>query len=385
MKPRRPLLAATIVLAVALVAALIAFGPRAVRKPDDEPAQPPGISQIAPDRLRYPAGAPQLARLKIQPVSESIEPTLEPLNARISYDENRTVRLSVPISGRVRRILAQPGDSVQAGQPLAAVDAPDYANALAEQRKAQADFDLKRKAHERARMLHDAGVIARKELEAADSDLRQAQAEAARTAARLKTLGDSARDDGYVVRAPVAGVVAERNLNPGEELRPDLPDPLFVITDPKSLWLVLELPERDLGKLAQGQPLAVETDAYPDVEFAARVASIGVTLDPQSRRVPVRAVIDNADLKLKPGMYARATALSPQGRRAIPLPNSALLTSGLYDYVFVETEPGVLQKRRVEVSVRGHDQSYVSAGLAAGERVVTSGVLLLDSELASGG
>jgi cobalt-zinc-cadmium efflux system membrane fusion protein len=185
----------------------------------------------------------------------------------------------------------------------------------------------------------------------------------------------------YELRAPFAGVVAERNVNPGSEVRPDAPNPLFVITDPTHLWIIVDVPERDLAAVRVKQNVVIEVDAYPDQRFEGRIAAIGEVLDPSTRRVQVRCVVDNPQRLLKPEMYARVTPLAGTKNRLPRIQNSALLTEGLYSFVFVEKEPGVFERRQVELGLKGRNVSYVRRGLAEGDRVVTIGTLLLNSEL----
>lgn len=335
--------------------------------------------------LRFPAGSPQLNFIKTVAVEALPEPLLDPLSARVAYDENHTVRVASPIAGRVTRLLAQPGDRVAAGQTLVVLDAPDFAAAAADYSKSNADLQLRKKAHARALELHEGGVIARKELDAAESDLHQSEAENNRARLRLRNLDPGLGGTGtagYALRAPIAGIVAERNVNPGSEVRPDLPNPLFVITDPTHLWVVVDLPERTLGALRVGQAVVVEVDAYPRERFPARVAAVGEVLDPATRRVQVRCVLDNPMRLLKPEMYARVTPLADTNVKLPQIPNSALITEGLYNFVFVEKEPGVFEKRQVTLGLQGRSESYVKRGLENRERVVSVGALLLNSELA---
>lgn len=337
--------------------------------------------------LRFPAGAPQLNYLRIQPVSTAPEAASEPLNGRIVYDEDRTSRVSSPVAGRVVKLDVRPGDRVKAGQTLALLDAPDLGSAIADMRKAEADQHLKKLALQRAKTLFEGEVLARRELESAESDWKQASAEGDRARARLKNLapgGTLSADGRFALRAPIAGVIADRQVNPGAEVRPDNPAPLFVITDPASLWASIDLPERDLGKVRVRQSIRVEVDAYPGKYFTGRIASIGAALDPATRRVPVRCSLDDPQGLLKPEMYARITPLADSGRNILQVPNAAVITEGLYSFVFVENSPGVLEKRRVSLSSQGRDQSVISAGLKSGERVVTTGALLLNSEFKGG-
>jgi cobalt-zinc-cadmium efflux system membrane fusion protein len=178
-------------------------------------------------------------------------------------------------------------------------------------------------------------------------------------------------------------VVADRKVNPGMEVRSDMTDPLFVITDPTHVWVIIDLPERYLGKVKVGQIVQIEVDAYKGVDINGRVASIGTVLDPATRRVQVRCIVSNPLKLLKPEMYARIVPLTSEQNRFARIPNAALLNRGVYNYVFIESKPGVFEKRQVDVGLQGRDETYIKSGLTEGERVVVAGTLLLDSELSS--
>ncbi len=355
-----------------------------------EKPQTQAPAQLGPATLRYPPGSPQLSFLRIQPVAAYPEPVTEMLGGRLAYNENLTARVSSPLAGRITRLLKQPGDAVKAGDTLAEIDAPDFANANADVRRAEADFAQKRAAFDRTRTLVEGEVAPRKDLEAAQAELKQAEAELNRVRERLRILnsGRASAGDRFVLRAPLSGIVTERRANPGSEVRPDLPDPLFVISDPTHLWMVIDVPERVISRIERGQSVAIDVDAYPAERYGERfigvIDYVGEVLDPATRRVPVRALVENPKRMLKPEMFARATPLASQGRELVRVPNSALATEGLYSFVFVEKEPGVLEQRPVTLAIRGRDESFLSEGLAPGERVVTSGAVLLNSELVSG-
>lgn len=329
--------------------------------------------------LRFAEGAPQLAYLRIEEASAYPVPLLEALNGRLTYDDNVTARVFSPVAGRILSLPVQAGDSVRAGQPLLTLDVPDYADL----RKAESDRATKRAAFERAKVLFENEVVARKDFEAAENDLRAANAEVERSQARLRSLTPLAGQAGFALRAPLAGVVTERQASPAMEVRPEQPNPLFVVSDPKHLWAIAELPEKDLAKLRVGQTVSIEVDAYPERRFAGRVLAIGDVLDAQSRRVPVRCEVRNDERLLKPEMFARITPES-EGEKLPRVPNTALVTEGLHVYVFVEKAPGLIEKREVRLSFRGHVASFVGSGLHAGERVVTTGALLLNAELGGG-
>ena len=340
------------------------------------------VKKTASDEVVFAANSPQLANLKIEPVIEITASTTSPLNGKITFDENYTSRISSPILGRALSIKAQIGDKVKAGQVLMTIDSPELGSALADARKAYADLQLKNKAFERNSLLLEGGVIARKDLETSQSDLAQAVAEEQRANARLKNLGAQRNaDESFMLRAPIAGVVVDRQVNPSSEVRPDAPAPLFIITNPEHLWASIDLPERDLAKVVPGQKLAIQVDAYPDEIFSGNIDSIGVMVDPATRRINVRCTVQSRG-KLKPEMYAQISPLNTQNIKVIRLANTALITEGLYSYVFVEVSPNHFKKRRVSLNSQEREFATVKTGLSVGERVITSGAFLLNSELA---
>lgn len=356
------------------------------------PQAPAGVAPVAvidarSGVLKYPPSAPQLAMIRSQAVQRSALPLSDTLNARAVYDEDATARIGVSIAGRVVAIGAAPGDAVKAGQMLVEIDSPDVGAALADLDKARADETRKQLAAERARALAPGDAIAARDHESAQADLAQARAETRRAEQRLNNLnplGLPISGQRIRISSPIAGVVAERNVNPAMEVAPGLPAPLFVVTDPKRLWLMVDLPEKLLGQVAPGAALAVETDAWPGQRFAARVAQVGTLVDPNTRRVNLRARLDNPGGRLLPEMFVRAWLLDRRGE-GVRLPNTAIVNRGLYDEVFVETAPGEFHRVRVVLRSQGAQFSVVTEGLAGGERVVVRGALLLGAELEAAG
>lgn len=355
---------------------------QAPSKPESGVEKP--VSHTPKDTIRFAENAPQLAFLQIKQVDDYPEPLVESLNARLAYDDNHTARVFSPIAGRVLKITADAGREIRAGEELLMLDAPDYAQATADDVKAKADMQRKRQAYERATELLKVNGISQKDMEAAEADFHQAEAEVQRAEARLHNLQSvaSVTDGKFVLRAPISGTISERQVNLGSEVRTDGTNPLFVITDPRKLWALIDLPELYLDKVRVGQPVSVEVDAYPGEVFKARVTVIAEALDPVTRRIQVRAEIDNGSRRLKPEMFARATPVADSRHNIPRIPNTALFLQGLHSFVFVEQSPGVLQRRQVDLGLQSHDYSYVKEGLHAGERVVTTGALLLNSELA---
>lgn len=366
---------------IALVAAVLYYKHSqevAVKPAPAAAKQRPGIVKFAPN-------APQLSSLKIAVVVELPLPVADPINGRVSYNENMTTRVTSPILGRVTELHAEVGDRVARGTKLVDIDSPDLATAQADEGKARADETRKRLAFERAKALFEGEVLARKDYEAAQADLLQAKAETQRTNERLRNLNAVGRHDGkFSLASPISGVVADKQINPGQEVRPDLPNPLFIISDISKLWVIVDVPERSAIKLHAGETVSLESDAYPERLFSAKIDRIGLVLDPNTRRIQVRCSLDNADMALRPEMFVRVSFLADKlGKKGIQVPNTSLFIDGMYSYVFVERTPGTFEKRRVNVKIKGYDKSYIDSGLVANERIVIEGAFLLNAEVSA--
>ena len=345
-------------------------------------AAPP--AKIDGESITFAKGSPQLASLILEAAVQREAGTIR-LNGRLSWNEDHTVRMFTPFAGRVGSILVQPGDQVRQGQNLALIASPDFGQAQAETRRAQGEIAFARQNLARVKDLHENGVAATKELNAAEADYARAEAEFKRTEARLKMYGGGGDiDQSYSLKSPLGGVVVEKNINPGQELRPDQmvanAPALFVITNPASLWVLLDAAEKDLPSLAVGSNLSVHVPVYPNDVFKAKIATISDFLDPVTRTIKVRAVIENTARKLKGEMFITAEARSAQGS-VVKVPVRAVMFQGGRYYLFVEDGEGRFVRR--EIVTGDTDEGYVTvlSGVEAGKRVVAEGALLLQQIL----
>ena len=379
---KRKTLVIALLAAAAIAGGALYFRSAPPEAPTEAVVQKPSAE---PGVLRFPTAAPQLSQLKVERAELAPVPMDEPLAARVAYDENATARLFAPIPGRVVEIRANIGDTVKAGAVLAVLDAPELGTAAADLAKAQADAQLKKAALDRSRSLFAAEVVARRDLEVAQAEWQQAQAEAERARLRLANLvpGGSPGGQRYLLRAPIAGVVATRRINPAMEVRPDADEPLFVVTDMSRLSVLVDVPERDLPIVTVGKSAQVEVSAYPQRSFTGKVVHVAPTLDPQTRRIQARVAVDNREGLLKPEMYAKVAILADSREELPRIPTGALLVEGVKIYVFVEREAGVFEKREVTLAVQTRSYAYVWNGVKGGDKVVGVGALLLNAELAS--
>ena len=342
------------------------------------------------DALTFKPGSPQLAAFKVELVAGQ-KPAPLAVTGRLAWNEDATVRILPPLAGRLVALKAPVGVRVAAGDLLAEISSPDFGQAQSDAARAATDLAAAERTKERVARLVERGAAPRKDLDAADADLLRARAEERRTSARLARWGgdatrDAAREPDQLFRltSPIAGVVVERNANPGQEARPDAPVPLFVVSEPRTLWVFLDVTERDLTSVKAGDRLALRTDAYPGRTFPGRLDLVGDALDPASRTVKARGSVDNSVSLLKAEMYVTVEVESRVVKEAAVVPARAVLTENGKRFCFVADGPARFRRVAVEVGVERDGKVPVVSGLPEGAGVVTDGSLLLASLFASG-
>lgn len=356
-------------------------------------AAAPPASKVEDARITFAPNAPQLASLAVQPAAPR-RLAVAHLTGRLFWDDETTVRVFTPVMGQVSAIRVEVGQKVAAGAPLAEIISPDFGQARADARTAEANLAAAEKAFSRTTELEAHGAAARKDVEAAEATRLAARAERDRAVARLQLYhGDeNSAAAAFVLCAPLAGVVVEKNINPGQEVRNDqmlagagnLFAPLFVISEPRKLWLQLDAAETDLAALHTGQALRVSSRAMPDRVFSGTIENIGLALDPQSRTVRIRGAVENPDLLLKAEMYVSVDVVQDEAKVAaagVDVPAKAVFMMDNRYYLFVELAPGQFERREVPVGTEKDGTIPVLAGVAAGQNVVAEGALLLESVL----
>ncbi len=350
-------------------------------KDKTEPVAAAPMPIIQNKQLRYPAGHPQLPLL-VSTAAVVAQNVAVELPAKLVWNEEKTQRVYPAFAGRVTRISADVGQAVKAGQVLAELASPEFGAAQADTSRAQADANLARQAVQRQRELFEAGVVARKDLEQAEAEAARAQAEVARAQARTSLYGGSTGVNQQLgLRSDMAGVVVERNLNPGQEVRPDSAStPMFVVSDPSVLWLQIDAHEADVADLRPGAKVKLVVSTLADQTFEALITAVTDQIDPNTRTIKVRAKVNNPQRLLKNEMLAKVR-YERRVDTAVEVPATAVFLRGNQHYVFVQSQPGVFEPRDVKVSYEGAQRVQLNAGLKEGELVVSQNGLLLAREL----
>jgi cobalt-zinc-cadmium efflux system membrane fusion protein len=322
---------------------------------------------------------------------------------KIAIDEDRSTPIFSPYAGRITKLMVRPGDSVAAGQPLFTIEATDmvqaqndFIAAIAGLNKARSQLNLAQIVERRNKDLYEGKAAPLKDWQQSQADLTSVQndlrsAETALEAARnrLRILGRSDADiaafqeKGRIsaetpIVAPIAGTIVQRKVGPGQYVSAGASDPVFVIGDLSSVWLVAFVRETDAAAVRVGEDIQFSVLAYPDRTFTAKLAYVATALDPSSRRLLVRATIDNPGTLLKPEMYANVTIFTRQDLAGVAVPREALIYEGSLARVWVAHEDHTIELREIKIGLTNGKMVQAVDGIKAGERVVTKGSLFID-------
>jgi len=333
------------------------------------------------------AAARRAAGIRVVSVTERTEPLRLTLPGTLQPDPQRSVTVRARTGGRILRVLVDVGSRVAEGQVLAHLEGAEVTAALARYRTAAARAAAARESLARASRLLEVRGISRGERDARAAETTAADAEAEAARQDLRRLGldpEGAADAAHLaelpIASPLAGTVLERTASPGQLVEKEAP--LFVVADLGDLWAVLEVYEKDIGRLALEGDVEIRCDAYPEAVFTGRLALVEPTVDPVSRLGHARVVLDNREGRLRPGLTVMARVpLRGSAPAVLTLPAGAVQHLRGLAAVFVETGDGQFELRPVETGPEDEGVVEVRRGVAEGERVVVEGAFVLKSEL----
>lgn len=343
------------------------------------------------------------ATLTIEPVKAKTFRAEYVTEGKVAVDEDRSTPVFSPYAGRVTKLLAKPGEMLKQGQPLFTIEAADtvqaqndFIAAMTAQNKAKSAIDLADIQFKRAKDLYEGHAIPLKDYQQAEATQVQAQndmrssmtaLEAARNKLRILGFTDETikvfQDKGTINReitiySPISGTVVQRKIGPGQYVNSGASDPVFVVGDLSTVWLTAFVRESDAAAVCIGQDITVNVMALPGRPLTAKINYVAAAIDPSTRRLLVRATIDNKDGLLKPEMFANVTIYSAGDRAAPAVPKQSLIYEGDQVRVWVAREDKSVELRQIKIGLINGNLVEVTSNLKPGEQIITKGSLFID-------
>ena len=301
------------------------------------------------------------------------------LNGEVSYDQNNVVKVMPLVSGICQDVKVNIGDRVSQGQALATIKSSEAAGLQNDLVTAKTNVQIAQKSLEVAESMQEKGVASQRDILQAQSDLAKAQSDLNRVQSQLSIIGTSTVGGASVsLICPQAGYIVERKLNANQQIRADDASPLFTVSDLKRVWVMANVYEVDVEKIKVGEEVTVTTLAHPDKKFEGKIDYVSNALDPVSRTLQVRVVLDNPDYLLKPQMFARVGVSFKEKDKQMPyVPSESIVFDRSRNYVVVYKAANDLEIREVELLDAQGARTYIQAGVQPGEKVISKAALMI--------
>ncbi len=371
----------TIVIAIMVVATIVSFTGCSSKVDNGGQNSSVTVSNVT-------LTAVQRQKIQLYTVAPSKFHKVTETTGTVDFDNDQSTSVLAPFGGPVSKLLVNPGDTVKAGDPLAQVDSPDFAAAISAYRKALATAQTLRRVADMDKDLIQHNGVAQREEEQAQTDA--ANAEADRDAA-LQTLvslnldpqvikdlqaGKPVSRPGGRINSPIAGTVVEKLITPGELLTAGT-TPCFTVADLSRVWVMTQIFGSDLASVSVDDHAEVVSGIATN-EFSGTVDNISALVNPDTRSVLVRVVVENPGDFLKKQMYVRVRIQARQETSGLLVPVSAILRDDEnLPFVYVAEADGSFARRHVTLGYRTGDQYDISDGLHSGEQIVTDGGLFV--------
>jgi membrane fusion protein, heavy metal efflux system len=385
--------------AVILGAAVIVGGSRMFAQRAKSPEPP----HVARDTSRFMPSEAEWASLATEPAKAQVFRAEHVTEGKIAVNEDSSTPIFSPYAGRVIKLLVKPSDTVERGQPLFIIEATDtvqalndFAASLSALNTARSKLNLAQIVEKRQNDLYAGKAVPLKDWQQSQSDLTTAQndmrsAETAVEAARnrLRILGRSQDQISTFeqsrqisadtpIYSPLGGTVVQRKVGPGQFVNSGASDPVFVIGDLSTVWLIAFVRESEAADVRLGQEVDFRVLALPGRVFKARIDYVSAAIDPATRRLLVRATIDNKEGLFKPEMFASVTIYAGENRASVGVPKQALIYEGNRVRLWVAHDDKSLELREIQTGLINGDLVEVRTNLQPGEKVVTRGSLFID-------
>ena len=368
---------------------------KAVEKPHDEKANETkqGNKHEQKEKEEAVVLTPEAAKnvglvttpVSFKPVREKIAAT-----ANIAHNQDRVFQVTPRIEGRVLELYVSVGTSVSKGQRLALLDSTTIGETKSEFLKTKTLVELAKANYEREKNLFDQKIAAKKDVLTAEAEYRKAEAEVRSLEEKLRLYGLSeaqilnieTASSQLLITAPAGGVVIEKDISQGQVV--ETGKKILTISDLSTVWIFVDVYERDLPKIRNGTEVTVSVDAYSEKTFRGTVDYVADVVNPETRAVQVRVKVPNPNRQLKPGMFATATFEAPGSdstKKAAYIPTTAVFDIKGKKVVFVEESSGRFHPKDVEVASVIGNQVEITKGLNEGDKVVTNGGIYLKSNL----
>jgi len=300
------------------------------------------------------------------------------LFGKISYDQEKVIKIYPLAGGFIQNINVELGDSIKKGQVLATMISSDVVNLRKDLLTAQSNLTVAKKNLDAAKDMYASGIISEKDFTTTSKEYDVALSDVKRNEELMALYsGDGAKQE-YIIHSPINGFLVEKNVNSNMQVRPDNGQNLFTISDLKDVWVIANVYETDIDKVRLGYPAIVTTLTYPDKKFNGVVDKIYNTLDPSTRSMKIRVKLDNPNYLLKPEMFANVELIYKENHKLLTVPSRSLIFDNSRNYVMIYKSRCNVLTKEIKVVNNVAGKAYIDGHtLEPGDVVITDYNLLV--------
>lgn len=301
---------------------------------------------------------------------------------KISADANSYIDVYPLVGGNVLSVNAELGDYVKKGQVLATIRSTELAEIQKDVSDARTDLLVAKNNVRVAKEMYEGKLNTERDVLEAKSQLQKAEDQLQRTSA-VSTVYNVKNGNIYSVLAPISGFIVHKDINKDMQLRSDRSENIFDVANTNDVWAIMNINESDINKISLGMPAQVSTLSYPDKVFDGKIDKIFKIIDPETKSMQARVVLNNANGLLIPDSKATIKVSKSEDKMALAVPSKAVIFDDNRSYVVVFRSRTDVKIKEIQVLKQLGDVTYITEGLKEGENVITNNQLLIYRSLSN--
>lgn len=302
------------------------------------------------------------------------------LTGAVESNPDKVVRFISLVDGIISKTYFSLGDEVKKGQVLAELRSSELSGLQSELRNVRAEARVAEKHLESVQAMFEDGIASQKDLLEAQIQLEIQQSEERKIKSNLELYSGSEESGVFQIKAPISGVITSKSISEGTQISGD-DEPLFTISDLSDVWVMVNIYAANVQHIDTGMKVNIQTLSYPDTVFEGEINRISQVLDEDSKVLKARIVLDNSDLKLKPGMLVDVIALKERNMEAVSIPTNSLVFDNNQNFVVVYKDDCDMEIRKVEILTASNGFTFLKDGLSENEKIITKNPLLVYEQL----
>ena len=303
------------------------------------------------------------------------------LIGKVTFNEDKVVKLFPLVSGLVKEVKVVSGDYVEKGQTLAVIKSTEMAGVENDLVTVQSNLAIAQKNLSATEDMYKGGIVSEKEYISAQKEFLKAQSDLNRVQNIINIYGGAHQSSEYIVKSPISGYIVEKFITPNTQIRPDNSNNMFTVSDLKNIWVIANVYETDISKINIDEPVEITTISYPDKIFTGKIDKIYNVLDPDNKTMKIRIQLENKDIFLKPEMFANVTVTMKGKESMLMIPSKCVVFDKSKNYVMIYKGKCDIQTREISIFSTVKFKTYINSGLKQGDKVVSEYQLLIYNAL----